>query len=188
MDADAQICDAGRETSRGPNVPARTGLVVYSHLPSEDIYESELYEVAGIECVGNHDYWRGLERHWDKGQTLVIVEHDIGVSDDLIQGLLDCPHPQCTYAYKLYWPSTYTLGEHYAQRHGMNGAWVEEGAPICDFTGIAFCKVAPGAFKRGSLTDEDHESWHWTEVDIAVTKATEGPWHVHWPAVEHSHQ
>jgi len=121
---------------------------------------------------------------WGTDATIVNVEHDMECSDELIQQLLDCPHPLCTHAYKLYWPSTHQVRPHYAQRDGgpNYGEWIKEGVEWCGFTGIGFCKITPEA-RVSALVESP-----WQTVDCDVTKATEGPWHVHWPEVEHYHR
>lgn len=140
-----------------------------------------------ISCEGDYDYWRGLGALWDSGETIINIEHDMECSDDLISGLLTCPHPLCTYAYKLYWPSTHQAVPHYAQAVGEKahiggGSWVSTGAEWADYTGIGFCKVEPAVRVRPLQRE------HWALLDMKVTAATGGRWHIHWPEIEHYHK
>jgi hypothetical protein len=125
-----------------------------------------------------------MQALWPSDKAIVNVEHDMEVSDELIQQLLDCPHPLCTFAYKLYWPSTHQAQPHYAQRDGgpNYGEWIKEGVECCGFSGIGLCKIAPEA-RACPLADS-----HWSTVDCAISRSTEGDWHVHWPEVEHYHR
>ncbi len=108
-------------------------------------------------------------------------------SDELIQALLGCPHPLCTHAYKLYWPSTHAMRPHYGHSVGRKahiggGKWVEPNAEWAHYSGIGFCKITPEARVRPLRRE------HWSLLDIQVTAATEGRWHIHWPSVEHYHR
>jgi hypothetical protein len=169
-----------------------SALVLASHLVGADHFRSEHFEVIGIECVEALSYWKGVEAHWQSDRTLIVVEHDVEVSDELIQGLLDCPHPMCSWAYWLGIPSG---GPHWSHRTGLKppcgGVWVETGDDWADFGGIGFCKIAPSVRVR-PLEETD-----WTGVDCAVSRATEGRVHLHWKrdesgvavgGVEHFHQ
>jgi hypothetical protein len=139
--------------------------------------------VVALPCSGDHDYSRGLQALWPTGQTIVNVEHDMECTDELIDQLLGCPHPLCSHAYRLH-PVTTGRPSHWAHRDGGTnyGEWVETGTEWCGFTGIGFCKITPAARVR-PLADS-----HWTAVDCAVSDATEGDWHMHWPGVEHHHR
>jgi hypothetical protein len=165
-------------------------VVVASHLLGEGHFQSERFEVVPVECVGDTDYSRGLQAVWGTDATIVNVEHDHECSDLLIRQLLDCLHPLCTHAYKLYMASTGGL-PHYAQRDGgpNYGQWITEGMEWCGFTGIGFCKITPQARVRPLVESP------WQTVDCEVTKATDGPWHVHWQegkngptSIEHYHR
>jgi hypothetical protein len=138
--------------------------------------------VVPVPCVGELDYSRTLRSWWRTSRTIVNVEHDMEVSDELIQALLDCPHPFCTHAYTLF-PVSTGKRAHYAQAASKPHIedWIAAGVEWCAFTGIGFCKITPEARARrlGEST--------WQFVDLAVSAATDCPVHVHWPAVSHYH-
>lgn len=162
-------------------------VVLASHLPGEGHFRSERFRVVSLPCEGDLDYSHGMQTLWATGKAICNIEHDMECSDELIQELLDCPHPLCTHAYLLYWPSTHQAQPHYAQRHGGTnyGDWIKQGEEWCDFSGIGFCKIVPQARVR-PLVDS-----HWSIVDCAVTNATDAHWHVHWKngvGVEHWHR
>jgi hypothetical protein len=168
-------------------------IVLVSHLPDASHFESERFDVVGIECSDPFDYWRGVEAHWASSETLCVVEHDMEVSDELIQSLLDCPHGLCSWAYWLGIPSG---GPHWAHRTGRKppcgGVWVETGDEWADYGGIGFCKITPEARVRplAKAWDAELEAWRphtWQSVDVAVFASIDVRVHLHWPAVEHQH-
>jgi len=139
---------------------------------------------VALPCVNKYDYSRGWQTLWPTDLTLIGVEHDMEVDDGLIDELLACPEPFCTWAYLLHQPSTGGVS-HYAQRLGAKppagGDWIREGVEWCSFTGIGFCKITAVArvrpLKEGT----------WQFVDCQVSKATDVRVHVHWPPVAHHH-
>jgi hypothetical protein len=157
-------------------------LVLASHLPGAGHFRSERFDVVGISCSDPLDYWRGVEAHWESDETLIVVEHDMQVSDDLIQGLLDC---DCAFGTWAYWLGIPSGGPHWAHRTGRQppcgGVWIEEGEEWADFGGIGFCKIAPEARVR-PLPEST-----WQFVDIAVFASVQQQVHVHWPATAHHH-
>lgn len=163
-------------------------VVCASHLSGAPWFVSERFTVAGIECADPLDYWRGLAAQWDGPAVIVNVEHDVAATDDLIAELLACPHPKCSYAYLLYWVSTGAAVPHFAQREGpqppAGGRWISPGEEWCDYTGIGLIKVEPAARVR-PLAESP-----WQHLDIQVSAATSGRWHVHWgdgQGVAHHH-
>lgn len=138
------------------------------------------------------DYWRGLAVLWDGPRTVVNVEHDMEFSDALVADLLDCPHPLCTHAYRMYLPT-----EHYAHNVSLSGwhppidnisqytargiCWIGPEDEWADFSAIGFCKIAPEA--RASSLRRDA----WMGVELSVNAAVNCRWHVHWPEVAHYH-
>lgn len=160
----------------------RQPVVLASRLSGERYFRSSQHMVVPIPCVGPLDYYKGVAAWWRTSRTIINVEHDMEVSDGLIQGLLDCPQPMCSWAYWLGIPSG---GPHWAHRTGKKppcgGMWVETGDEWADYGGIGFCKITPEARVR-PLPEQT-----WQFVDIAVAEATDLRWHLHWPAVGHSH-
>jgi hypothetical protein len=76
-------------------------VVVSSYLPGEEPKRSE-FPVHPIECTGEFSYCHGLAGVWAGDATIVNVERDMEFSDELVQGLLDCPHPACMYPYQVF--------------------------------------------------------------------------------------
>lgn len=125
-------------------------------------------------------YWRGLSALWDSPDTIVNVEWDMEFSPALVDALLACPHPLCTHAYQMHIPRTYYA--HSARRDGMDGFWLGKGVEWAAYSAIGFCKIAPQARVRPLARDV------WRGVEMQVNAATDGPFHVHWPAIRHYHQ
>ena len=162
-----------------------TVVVVASYLPGEEPFSSERFHVRQVECQGDFDYSHGLAEAWVSDATVVNVEHDLEVSDTLIQNLIDCPEPLCAQTYPLYAASGAhgtTDGPIYPYTATNPGAWVSEGTEWAEWAAPGFIKVTPDA--RVNPFPEKH----WLTVEHATNYLTRGPWHLHWPPVEHHHQ
>jgi hypothetical protein len=165
-------------------------VILASHLTGARHFTSTRHMVVPVPCRESLDYYNGVLPWWSTSRTICIVEHDMQVDDDLIQQLLDCPEPFCSWSYWLGLPSG---GPHWAHRTGLKppcgGVWIETGDEWADFGGIGFCKIEPSARVR-PLEETD-----WTGVDCAVSRATDCRVHVHWKrdeggqcvGVEHYH-
>ena len=134
-----------------------------------------------------YEYWRRLSAAWMTTETIVNVEHDMECSQALVDELLACPHPLCSHAYLMYLPRRYwahgwasTDPRERAQGGGIR--WVERGDERAGHSAIGFCKVEPRV-RPGEL-----ERTEWPGVEMAVNRAVCGPWHLHWPGVEHYHK
>jgi hypothetical protein len=162
-------------------------LILLSHLPDEKPFSSDRFDITYIECVQDSDYSRSAQAAWSVDEPLILIEHDMEVSDDLIQRLLDDLAPLVTHAYLLHWVSSGKPAA-YCQRVGdfppgrrYLGQPIEEGVTVADFTGLGFCKISPEARARPL------EESSWQFVDTAVDAAVDGRWRVLWPEVEHHH-
>jgi hypothetical protein len=140
-----------------------------------------LYRFIPAPWNDDYDYWRGFERKWTADDVIVNVEHDMECSGRLLADLLACPHSLCTHAYLMHIPKTHFA--HSTRADAMDGFWIGEGEEWAAYSGIGFCKIAREARTRplGRMTV-------WRGVELAVNNATTGPWHVHWPAIEHHHR
>ncbi len=160
-------------------------IIVASHLPGEKPFTSDRFTVRPVECVGDFDYSRALGQAWATDQTVINVEHDVQVSDALIQSLIDCPEALCAQTYPLYAAS----GAHGTQDGPIfpycqtnPGPWVEAGTEWAEWAAPGFIKVIPAA-RTGPLPEK-----HWLAVEAATNFHTPGRWHLHWPPVEHYHR
>jgi hypothetical protein len=169
-----------RTQAASTNAPGRRCTPVFDlHVP-----------ILGEDPYG---YWRALNDHWGHGRTIVNVEHDVEFSDRLVQELVDCPHPLCTYAYRVY-----------IQRRGYwiyaptrDGKWIAEGDEWADTASLGFTKIA--ASEQGQPLDR--LPWKWLEHAVCGAVAGTGSawdagclnrgrdraWHVHWPEIGHYH-
>lgn len=161
---------------------AHRGLVVCSLLSGDRAFRSERHRVVTLPCRSDTDYSSGLGLLWRTSGAIINVEHDMECSDELIDRLLACPELLCTHAYRMH-----HLGGTYAQAVGRKAAHgggrpVHGGETYADFSGIGFCKIAAPA-RAGCL-----ERTRWDAVEMAVHGAIHGPWHVHWPEINHHHR
>lgn len=163
-------------------------LVVCSYLPGEGHFESKRFEVVGLECRGEFDYWAGVAAHWESAETLVLVEHDIEVTDEHIAELLACPHPLDSFAYRCHWISTGIDGGVIAAGAGErdfyrqpDAYYLQGGEEWANWSAIGLVKIAPEA-RIAPLRREP-----WSQLELAVEAAVRRPWHMHWPPVTHHH-
>lgn len=163
-------------------------LVVCSHLPGEGHFRSERYQVAPICCAGDFDYWQGINAHWTHPGALVLVEHDIEVTDRHLTELGDCPHPLCSWAYACHWASTGLPHDVIAAGSGHRDPetnpdpeYLVGGEEWANWSAIGLVKIAPEA-RIGPLRCEP-----WQRLELAVHDAVRRPWHMHWPPVNHWH-
>ena len=199
-------------TSLGPEFPGRSNVVILSSfVEGEEPVKSERFRVVAGKCIEDYDYWGYWDALWRTKDTIINVEHDMEFSDELVQQLLDCPHPLCAHVYHL--PGSDKL---YCYREGALppaagfGRWFEaprelypatddrpavmaRGKEWATYGGIGFCKVTAEARVR------ELEPRDWSTLDINITKSVEGAevahpsaevgrrWHCHWPGVQHFH-
>jgi hypothetical protein len=147
-------------------------LVIASYLPGEGHFESERFQVAGVECRDDYDYWAGLAALWDGPDTIVNIEHDVEVTDEHIAQLLDCPHPLCTWPYICHWISSGLAFPLFGVGTGKHRLWEPE--EWAHWSVIGLVKITAAA-RTGPLRRET-----WQRVELAIESAVALPWHVHW--------
>lgn len=150
-------------------------LIVASHLPGEGHLRSERFWVAPVECRGDFDYWGALWRLWPQPHTIINVEHDMEVTDDHLQALLDCPHPLCSFAYTVHWITSglqFDLIAAGSARTGLRSS-LHGGEEWAEWAAIGLVKITAEA-RIGPLRREP-----WWRVELAVEDAVQGPWHLH---------
>lgn len=157
-------------------------VIVLSHLSGEIPFTSDRWDTTTVECVDDESYGRALAEAWATNRTVVNVEHDVEISDDLIADLLDCPHPLCAHPYLVYAVSGIHDAPAYPFCVTNPGPWVTEGTEWAAWGAPGFMKVTPQG-RYGPLPVR-----HWLGVEAAVNARLTCRWHLHWPAVEHYHQ
>ena len=176
-------------------------MITSSYLSGEETpLRSERYRVQGIACKreqGEFNYCDGLQDVWMTDQIMVNVEHDMEFSDELVDGLVNCPHPLCAYPYKVY-PTALGRYIYCATSRkpdpdtGMETiTWLDEGEEWAFWSSIGFCKIAPSARTKPL----DRLFWQWIEHSINRSvgeyMSADGQaglaWHIHWPEVKHYH-
>lgn len=70
------------------------------------VFEEAAIALAGaapnarfVQMYAPHDYWRFLDELWHRGESFIIVEHDIVVTPEVISKLVRCPRPWCANPY-----------------------------------------------------------------------------------------
>lgn len=165
-----------------------SALIIASHLPGEGYLHSKRFEVRPVLCADEWDYWRGLAAEWDSGRTLINVEHDIEWSDEHIAELVACPHGACSFAYVCHWKSSGIAGGVIAAGAGARDSelqpdahYLQGGEEWANWSGLGLVKITRQA-RIGRLRREP-----WNRLELAVADAVRGPWHMHWPTVQHHH-
>lgn len=169
--------------------PGAGPIIIAGRLKGDPEFKTS-YQLHSPILRGELDYWRALNAHWASDRTLINVEHDMEFSDELVRGLVECPHPLCTYPYRCYLRDR----EYYVYTPTVDGWWVEEGTEWADTSTLGFCKIAPEARTRPLR----RIIWKFLEHSMcaAVTGfsqvepdpvANRRAWHVHWPEVRHFH-
>ena len=161
-------------------------VVLASHLPGEGHVRSKRYKVQAWTCCADFDYWRGLASVWESALTLVNIEHDVEVTDDVIAGLLACSRPLCSQMYPCHWVSTGRFDDVWPARNEQPGSgglalFVETDTEFAAQSAIGCVKITPEA-RIGPLAEA-----HWSRLEVSVENAVQGPWHLHWPGIPHHH-
>ena len=156
-------------------------IVLVSYLPGEGLcFKSERYEVRPIRCEDEFSYWAGLNEWWDSDCTVINVEHDIELTDEVIDGLLACEHPLCAQQYQCHRASS---GLWFDVFPAQNQGWfVTEGTEWAEQSAIGALKICPEA-RIAPL-----EKIRWGFLEVSIENAVKRPVHCHWnPILAHWH-
>lgn len=139
-------------------------------------------------CSDPFDYWGGLASVWEWDATLVNVEHDIELTDAHVAALIACPHDLCSWAYRCHWQITHIAGGVIAAGAGARDAamqpdayYLQGGEEWAVWSAIGLVKITAAA------RVEPLERAPWNQLELAVEAAVRGPWHMHWPPINHWH-
>lgn len=121
-------------------------------------HESELMNWTVMHCLCDdpYAYERYLLSVW--GQDLIIVEHDIVPTVEMLISLAECPHPLCVQAYK--------GNKQFVQMKDTGEAWepITEGDEWCDIAGLGLVRISKGI-------QEEIGGWEpgtWNTLDIRM--------------------
>jgi hypothetical protein len=140
--------------------------------------------------LGSDDrsYWEFLSRLWAKGESVVLVEHDIEVHSGVVPGFESCPEPWCVHPFSRLLP-------------GPHSTWDGDGWSA----GIALLTKSLGCVRWSAelmaaepdLMEEVGEyafpglpAGHWRRLDDGIAQILEAhkySVHVHSPEVRHHH-
>lgn len=157
-------------------------------LASIDALEEAGYAVTRHPCYSLTDYAEGLRSVWHNPGDLVIIEHDMVVPVERLEELRFCSHPICAH--------TYWIALGVAGRRPMLSASVKpmgsdhnprvnDGDQSSFYSGIGCCKMNSATRRAMPLPSVVP----WSDLEVEVNKAIDvaGPWHLHWPVLEHIH-
>lgn len=126
----------------------------------------EMFDVSGDDTA----YWWLLHELWWKGESFVVVEHDVIVRPDSISELEQCPQPWCAFEVKYGDGSTPGLG-------------------CAKFTAEAIAAAPDAMAKVATMSDDEHPPMHWCRLDWWLQhKVLPGfglTQHRHGPPLEH---
>lgn len=169
-------------------------LMPYTREPLSSLYGLFDHHIAVMrQNVSGSDYfyWELLRHYWGYPGDLLIVEHDMQVTDDDILALVECKEPLCSQAYKrsgdFYWchnvtPTPYDPGGWGNQQSKWLDPPVGKRHSFAGFSGLGCCKITHRA-RYGKWL----RATRFQKLDQAVTQALATPWHIHWPGVGHEH-
>jgi hypothetical protein len=152
-------------------------LVLSSYTEDSAPLACEHFRIIPWLCTDDYDYDKLFRVFWNANATLVNVEHDVRVSSDVLNELIDCGHDFCTIPYVLY-PVTTGLKEP-TSSVSSNGV----------FSSLGCVKLSMARTKARVLWD----SVCWNLVDFAVNNTLKQEiagfrWHVHTGSVFHDHK
>jgi hypothetical protein len=137
---------------------------------------------------GDRSYWEFLSRLWAKGESVVLVEHDIEVHSGVVPGFESCPEPWCVHPFSRLLP-------------GPHSTWDGDGWSA----GIALLTKSLGCVRwSAELMAAEPDLMeavatvqvggtppgHWKTLDDAIARVLEARGysaHVHSPEVRHHH-
>lgn len=61
-------------------------------------------EYVLVDKSSDSSYAQEINRRWDSGDDLVIVEHDNEIREGTLPSFAACPQPWCTFAYQIFAP------------------------------------------------------------------------------------
>ena len=155
-------------------------------------------------------YWKVLLRHWSKGR-LIQFQQDIVPTVQMIQELVQCYHPACTYPHKLtglnfgLWQGVWedkanqppAFNKHGVVEFGSTprpSATIPVEAPFPEFvegSGIGLIKLSKEMQAAIPLADYPVAYHQWDLIDLWISsymsQVLHKKWHVHQPNVRHNH-
>lgn len=146
--------------------------------------------VVDAPCLVARDYARALESVWDRGWTVLVVEHDLVPDLDAVHRLLTCHEPVCTQAYPLHPLTTRLPGAVWSPRtwDGHTYSWVESGAEVADAFGLGCTLFRPAAqLLMPARYWRDTDWWLLDSRLSELARAARLRAHVHWPSIRHLH-
>lgn len=104
-------------------------------------------EVAPLDPRDDGAYWRFWRDTWKRGESVIVVEHDITPTPDVLADLESCPGDWCAQPYPYINGGTYT------------------GLGCVKFTGALMAAV-PGLWDQvAAMSDHGHPPRHWCRLD-----------------------
>lgn len=140
---------------------------------------------------GDYGYWHALAEDWDKGDNLVIIEHDMVPNVAHMQAFESCHYPFCTVPYKMpngNWSLfmmdlNHMVGDYpLVIPYNMPVKWIEGSA-------IGLVRITKMGQKLIDLPR--HLQQHWSLIDVWLSyqmkQTADIMWHVHYPPVAQIH-
>lgn len=139
--------------------------VPYTLLAPEAVTALRGQRFDAVPMLDDKAYVRFFEERWAKGETFVVVEHDVVVWPGAIDAMLACSHEWCAYGY--------------AVDHDL------EHDSFCAFLGCA--KISDGLIAALPRVWAEKSTRHWQDCDCHLTtyaRARGFNVHMHRPHVE----
>jgi hypothetical protein len=135
-----------------------------------------------------HEYVRVLRENWLR-EELVIIEHDVVPTIDMVNWLIKCDHSICAQAFYLY-PKSTNLKEPVIAHRDASERWIKQGVAYAPYWSLGATKITLLAQKVADLTRLDElPRGKWLDGWLSEKCAAAGLFaHIHYPVAKHNHQ
>lgn len=151
-----------------------------------------LYSMVLVPCYSDLDYANSLIDVWGHDGDLILIEHDVYTDPRMIDEMIACPHPRCSW---ITWASQVATGLRrvvLAYRmcgpgypHPANDGWGVSHDGYSDTSSICLIKLSKEQRKGIQIKPATWADGVCTQVnDIAIPR---GGWHLHGPPTPHYH-
>jgi len=150
----------------------------------------EDYNIESVRLDGSDDYayWKALKELWGLAD-LLLIQQDIVFTEEQLNEILECEHPDCAFAYRLYPITTalpdevWSVGENRLPER-IRLFTIEEKPEFCSFASLGFIKLSKDTQRKVEL--DAPVTWRFIDLET-IGKVKDAKIHVHYE-VEHTNK